>query len=491
MVRRAWLASLAAAVTAASARAEEREQDYYRLVALPVPDGLVLEVGGIALLDDGRPMVCTRMGEVYVVENAYADPPGDVVFHKYAEGLQEPLGLFVHDDGWIYLTQRGELSRMRDVDGDDRVDVIESVCDAWRVGGNYHEYNFGPRLGPEGDFWITTNRPFGDQPFGPVDWRGFALRVTRSGEMVPMACGLRSPAGLERSPWGDMFYTDNQGEWCGASKLAQLVPGSFHGHPFGIGSCADPLWRWPDPGEPPDGVLMPDVPTRIATFQLPAVWFPYDEMGRSPAGFVWDRTGGAFGPFSGQVFVGDQYQASVMRVTLERVNGRWQGACYPFRRRLGCGVIRVAWGADGSLFLGQTDRGWPSLGTNGKGFGLERLVWTRKVPFEVLEMRARPGGFALELTRPVDPRTAARPDSYRLSSYTYLLHSDYGSPEVETRELAVSSASVSDDGRVVELEVEGLRAGYVHELELHGVRSRDGEGLLHPVAYYTLIEIPR
>ena len=35
-----------------------------------------------------------------------------------------------------------------------------------------------------------------------------------------------------------------------------------------------------------------------------------DEMGRSPSGFAWDMSEGKFGPFAGQLFVGDQYDAS-------------------------------------------------------------------------------------------------------------------------------------------------------------------------------------
>jgi hypothetical protein len=40
------------------------------------------------------------------------------------------------------------------------------------------------------------------------------------------------------------------------------------------------------------------------------------------------------------------------------------------------------------------------------------------------------------------------------------------------------------------LVCEGLRAGYVHELHLPGMRSAEGEALLHGEAYYTLNRIP-
>ena len=51
------------------------EDDYYRIVPLPIPEALVLEVSGITLLADGRPLVCNRRGEVFV-------PPRGAVAHS-------------------------------------------------------------------------------------------------------------------------------------------------------------------------------------------------------------------------------------------------------------------------------------------------------------------------------------------------------------------------------------------------------------------------
>lgn len=460
------------------------EEDYYEVISLPAPEGCVLEVGGIALLPDGRPIVCTRRGEMYVVDHAYGDG-SDAKYTLWAEGLQEPLGLLVHD-GWIYTAQRGEVSRMRDVDGDDRMDELETVCDAWHISGNYHEYNFGPRIGPDGRLWITLNKPFGNEPFGRVDWRGFALSIGFDGSWKPVACGLRSPAGIQNSPAGQIFYTDNQGEWCGASKLSHVEPGDFHGHPWGTFSCKLDEWTFPAPAQPPDGRLMPLVPTEVPSFKLPAVWFPYDKMGKSPSGFVWDETQGRFGPFAGQLFVGDQHHAWVMRVSLEEVRGHWQGACYPFRGRLASGVIRVAWGADDSLLVGMSDRGWASKGRSPQG--LQRIRWRERMPFEIRTLSATPDGFLLEFTQPPD-RATLTTEAFRMESYTYELHAAYGSAEMDRADVEVKSIEFPSASSC-RIQVLALRAGYVHELHLSGVLALGGAQLLHPEAYYTLIEIP-
>lgn len=464
-------------------------EDPYRIVPLAQPADLVLEVSGLAVLADGRPVVATRRGEVYLVENAYGREVGPPRYRRFAQGLQEPLGLWVEEDGSLVTAQRGELSRLVDTDGDGRADEVQAISDAWELSGNYHEYTFGPVRDGAGDYWITTNKPFGEEPFGRVDWRGFALRIAPDGRMQPMASGLRSPAGIGRAPSGELFYTDNQGEWCGASKLARLAPGSFHGHPWGLPSCRRPEWVFDQVGELPRRMLVPELASALPSFELPAVWFPYDVMGRSPAGFVWDTSSGRFGPYHGQLFVGDQFQASVLRVFLEQVEGRWQGACFPFRAGFPSGVVRLAWGADGSLLVGMTDRGWGSLGP--RSDGLARLEWTGVTPFDLVAMRAVPGGFELEFSAPLEPRLAADPATYRLSSYTYWHSADYGSPPADERALAVDGAVLSADGSRVRLAARGLRSGYVHELHLGPLRAADGRAPRASRGYYTLVAIPR
>jgi hypothetical protein len=201
-----------------------------------------------------------------------------------------------------------------------------------------------------------------------------------------------------------------------------------------------------------------------------------------------DESGGRFGPFAGQFFLGEFTQAGINRVFLEKVDGEYQGACFPFRSGMACAVLRLAQGTDGSVFAGLTNRGWSSLGT--ASYGLQRLVWTGKTPFEIKEMHALPDGFELVFTQPVNRSSAGDPASYEMSSYTYLYRSSYGSDEILKQQPQVESATVSADGLRVQLKVDGLRELFVHELWANGVRNEHGEPLLHPDAYYTLNRKP-
>ena len=451
-----------------------RERAHYSLVTLPGSDGITLEIGGITFRSDGTPLVCTRRGDVYVVENAYDQPAGDVRYHRFASGLHEPLGLATRrdDDGEAaYLVQRAELTRLRDLDGDGRADRYETFADDWGVSGNYHEFAFGPKFDAEGNAWVTLNIGFcGSLGKSVVPWRGWALKITPDGRTVPVCDGLRSPNGIGFWNDGTPFYVDNQGDYVATNRLSELAPGSWHGHPASL--------RWRDDLETPE-----DRPPR----QPASVWFPYRKMGQSAADIALDTTAGAFGPFAGQFFVGDQTLAKVMRVDLERVGGHWQGACFPFFSGLASGVNRLAFAPDGSLFVGETDRGWASVGR--KRHGLERIVYSGVPPFEILHLRAQPDGFDLEFTADVDPATAGDAAAYALSSYTYDYHPDYGAPEKDTQTLRVVSARATGP-RTARLVVEPLRAGHVHELHADGVRSAAGEPLLHADAYYTLQNIP-
>ncbi|MBS0209359.1 MAG: hypothetical protein JSS27_10420 [Planctomycetes bacterium] len=457
------------------------ENEYYRLITLPIPDDIVLEAGAIELMPGRKLAVSTRRGEVYLVEGAFSDPPSDVKYHRFAAGLHEVLGL-AQKDGVLYAVQRGEVTRLLDTNDDGRADVFETVADGWDISGDYHEYAFGSKFDRKGELWVTLclTGSFSSQ----VKYRGWCVRVSPNGKLTPVCTGIRSPGGMGANAAGDMFYTDNQGPWNGVCSLKVLQTGGFVGHPDGL--------RWydvtgdaagPRPETPESGGRMHLEADKNPALLLPAVWFPYPKMGQSASGVECDTTG-KFGPFKEQMFVADQSHSTVMRVDLEKVDGHYQGACFPFRQGFASGTLGLLFTPDGSLFANGTNRGWGSRGRS--PFALERLVWTGKTPFEILHMRAMPDGFDLEFTEPVEAKTAGDVSSYKLSTYTYIYQKTYGSPEVDATKPTITKAEVSSDGRHVRLFVDGLQRGHVHELHADGVRSAQDQPLLHAEAYYTM-----
>ena len=492
MVKRTLIAAFllaASCVTPALAQPKSSAEDeYYKILPLPIPDELVLEVGGIEMMPDGKVAVATRRGDVYLVDHAFEDPPKKATFTRWATGLHEVLGL-AWRDGWLYAVQRGEVSRLKDSDNDGRADVYETFCDGWGISGDYHEYAIGSRFDPQGNLYVVlclTGSFTSEAPY-----RGWCLKITPEGKAVPFASGIRSPGGIGFNAAGDLFYTDNQGPWNGTSSLKHLVAGAFEGHPVGNKwySIAEKDGMPPAPQEPRSGSRFHLEAEKIKEYVPPACLLPHSKVGQSASGIAFDGSGGKFGPFKGHLFVGDQHHSNLTRVVLEKVDGRYQGVAIPFRSGFGSGIVPVLQAPDGSMLAGGTNRGWGSVGP--KEYALERLVWTGKTPFELYDAKAKPDGFELSFTEPVDKATAADAKSYALETYTYIFQSEYGSPEVDRTKPTVRSATVSDDGLRVRLVVDGLQVGHVHELKLPGVRSAGkNTPLLHPVAYYTLWKIP-
>lgn len=466
----------------------QTENDYYRLSTVPIPENVVLEVGGLESLPDGRLAVATRRGDVWLIENPAGLNGGRANFTRFAQGLHEALGLS-YRDGALYTAQRSELTRLRDTDGDGVADRYETVY-SWPLSGNYHEYSFGPVFSPQGDMIVTLNLAWVGYGDSFVKWRGWMLRVGTDGTMTPFAAGFRSPSSFGYNLEGDLFYAENQGDWVGSGGISHVEKGDFMGNPMGLKWSSEPgspltLQKSdiPDTGEPKF-----EVAKRVPHLKTPAVWFPHGILGISTSAILVDSTRGAFGPFAGQLFVGDEGQSKIMRVYLEKVNGVYQGIVFPFREGFASGVFREVWGKDGSMYVGQTSRGWAATGK--ASFGLQRLVWTGRTPFEAQRVEARPDGFELTFTSPVDRVSAADVASYSVNSFIYKYHHIYGSPVINQAANVIRAAVVSPDGFHVRLVVDSLREGYVHEIKMTGVRSNAGAPLLHDFGYYTLNRIP-
>ena len=461
----------------------EREAEYYRIVEIPVPDPHFIEAGCFATLADERIAVGTRRGDIFVVDGLSEMYPKPV-FHKFASGFDELLGL-AEREGDLYATHATEITRVRDSNQDGRADLFETVNDSWGF-ANYHEFALGSKFDPEGNLYVALGLSKSYHSWAL--FRGWALKITPEGKAIPIASGLRSPLGVGDNGHGAMIYAESQGPWNGACSLKHLKEGGFMGHPISYNWYEFAPNMGPQPVEPNTPSRMETERARVKELVPYAVVFPFRRMGRSISGFVVDKSEGKFGPFAGQIFIGDYTLSLVMRATMEEVNGVWQGACYPFREGLSTGILNCHFTPNGQLLTGGTNRGWPVRGS--KKNVLERLDWTGKVPFELKEVKAQPDGFLFTFTKPVELASASKGENYEMGTFTHIYRAGYGSPEVDQTTPKVSQAIVSQDGLEVRLVVDGMVKGHVHEFEFGAVRSKDGEELLHQHAYYTLNEIP-
>ena len=161
-----------------------KQEDYYKVIPVPIPEEIVLEAGGLEFMPDGKLAVSTRRGDIYMVSNALDDESGNETFSLWARGLHEVLGL-AYADGWLYATQRPEITRIKDTNQDGRADLFETVSDGWGISGDYHEYAFGSKFDPEGNMWVVLclTGSFSSK----VPYRGWCVRVSKDGKMIPTA----------------------------------------------------------------------------------------------------------------------------------------------------------------------------------------------------------------------------------------------------------------------------------------------------------------
>jgi len=461
-------------------------------------------------MPDGNLAIATRRGDVYIVENPTSPKP---YFRKFASGLHELLGI-AYKNGSLYVAQRGELTRLQDANMDGKADIFETIY-AWPLSGNYHEYSYGPKIAPDGSFYVTLNLGFGDVWWSGtsfVPWRGWALHIFEDGRMEPWATGLRSPCGISMID-GELFYTDNQGDWMGSGSIMPVKKGAFLGNPGGlvwtnmpnsplkltqeaIFSKVNPRIEFSEDGRraKPENIekesfkTLADIKKEVPELQMPTVWLPHGVLGISNSEIV-KIPKGVFGPFEEQLLVGDQGQSKISRVFMEKVKGELQGCAWDFRSGFQSGVLRMSWANDGSLFVGETNRGWGSAGEANEG--MQRLYWNSFMPFEMKTVKAMPDGFEIEFTKPIDKKKATNLSSYLVESFNYKYTPVYGSPPVNLKKCPVKGVKVSEDGLTVRIIVGDLRQYYIHKISLDGIRDQDSSySLVHSTAYYTLNNIP-
>jgi WD40 repeat protein len=471
---------------------EDKIDNFYTVEDIALPDGLTPEIGGLDFLPDGRLAAVFHRGEVMLYD------PETKEWTLFAEGLHDPLGVQALSNAELLIMQRPELTRITDTDGDDKADTYMTVTDDFGMSGNYHEFAFGPAPDGEGNYFIALNcassgagiwdelrgafNPNGRQGrmYSSVPYRGWVLKLTKEGELQPWASGFRSPDGVGLDLEGNLFVTDNQGDWLGTSKLYHVEKGKHYGQVSSLAWTAGWNEKYGvDPHTLP-------VETLDSMRTRAAVLFPHNLMSNSPTQPLVIPENVHFGPFAGQLLVGEMDYPRIMRVMLEEVKGEMQGACVSFMDSTGLSIgnHRMVFAPDGSLWVGSTAYVW-------KGDqGMQRIVFNGGTPMDVLRMNVQNNGFDLTFTRPVKQELAARADNYKFQRYYYKYHSDYGSPRMDEQPVGVRNVQISEDGKTVSLELDEMIPGYVYDLEIDTLASEKGARLDNRRIFYTLNNLP-
>jgi len=314
--------------------------------------------------------------------------------------------------------------------------------------------------------------------YSAVSYRGWVMKVKPDGTTIPWASGFRSPNGLELDDNGNLFVTDNQGDWLGTSKLYHVEKGHFYGHASSL--------VWKKGFKDLDPLNLP-VPVLNAMRTKAIVQFPYGFFVNSPTQPLIDRTGGKFGPFTGQMFVGEMNHKRIVRVMLDKVRGEFQGACVSFIDSTGLdiGNNRLAFSPSGDLWVGQTDHGWPG------DQGIQKISWTGSMPMEVYDMNIIQNGFELTFTKPVNPVAAKNSENYVFKRYFYKYHRKYGSARYGKQKIKVADVTISDDHKKVNVILNSLVPDFIYDLTIGRITSEQGDSLIHHHLYYTVNSVKK
>src|SRR5690606_12070971 len=141
-----------------------------------------------------------------------------------------------------------------------------------------------------------------------------------------------------------------------------------------------------------------------------AVLFPHNIMANSPTEPITILTD-QFGPFKGQLLVGEMNHQRIVRVMMEEVGGQLQGASVAFidGGELRKGNNRLAFGPDGALWVGQNASGWAGSS------GIQKIKFTGKTPVDIQNINITEDGFKLSFTADMDKTALENPEIGRAS----------------------------------------------------------------------------
>lgn len=469
----------------------------YAVEEIPMPKGVAPEIGGLDFTPGGKLVVVTRRSGIL-----RARPVKDASQFAWEvfsdQSLHNANGVLVLDENRMLVSQMPELTQVSDTDGDGVADEYRNLA-SFNLSGAYHEVTAGPVSDGKGGYFIAMNTASysgftfvhtrGEfsavgrrgRNFSSVPYRGWILHLDAAGRVEPWAKGFRSPNGIGTDAEGNLWVTDNQGDFRSTNPLYHVEKGGFYGHPSSMvwdpefvksDAKRDPL---KEPMEALDAARVPEAvafPTGSRVRRRSRWWIRRRGASvrlRADAG---GRCGGtADHPCDGGE--GERDVAGGVRRFLfrERAAQRVQSA----------GVFTGRHGA----VCGTDD-----AGVGGCDGGVAAHCVSRGRVFEVLRMHLVADGFELEFTEPVDAGAGDAPQAFGTEVYGYKYSSSYGSPEEGTQRVMPTAVQWSADRRSVHLVYAGMQAHRVYRVTFQGVAS-GGQALGHTMVAYTLNTLAR
>ena len=445
---------------------------------------------------DGRLLACTLAGQVYLI-NDQGVQFGKPTYRVCVDGLSAPYGIVAgeetgEDDAATMdvATKQGVLRLA--YGREPKISIASIVASGWGCTADYHDWAVG--LVPTGNGEYYLGLPCQQDERSPLGakLRGTVIKLNPKPKnfddrqrytIEPLSTGHRFPMGLAVNHDGDLFVTDNQGNYNPFNELNHVRKGAF----FGFVNAIDKKnkdYKPPPLTEP--AINIPHPWTRSVN----GICFLY-----TPEKLRKETGKDAFGPLEGQL-VGCEYDTRrLIRMSLQKIGETYQGCAYPLSREPSSpekgflGPIVCAVSPRGELYVGSIrESGW------GAGNNVGEIVKIKfepeKLPCGIAEVKAVKGGFDIDFLREVDAKKAAEIASYSISSYRRISTPAYGGPDMDRRIEKIDSVELSVDRHRVTVHLPELRTGgFVYEIQLKNLAPGDAE-FFPAEAYFTLHGVP-
>lgn len=437
-----------------------------------------------------RLVVASLEGRVWSACDANGDGWLDAA-RPISEELASPYGVVAHrgeeESLYVDVITKDALYRLWDDERGAR--KMERLAGGWGHTDDYHDWAVG-LLEDHGKYTIALPCQQDGRSAEAAKFRGQVLEIDANRNrqerlhdplsgLTALSSGHRFPMGIAKNKAGDLFVTDNQGNYNPFNELNHVQP-SKH---FGFINALDKNKERP-PLTPPainiphpwtrsvNGICFLETPARLAKKQL-------------------------WGPFEGQL-IGCEYDTRrLIRMSLQKVGDTYQGACYPFsveKPKEGDGLlgpISCAISPNGELYIGSIrDSGWGGGPNIGEVVRIDPPKSGDALPSGIAEVTASDAGFTIRFTQAVDAQLAADAASYSVESYMRVSTPAYGGPDQDRRAEKITQVELAPDQRSVLLKFKELRpGGYVYEFHLKNLATGDRE-FFPAEAYYTLNVLP-
>lgn len=393
-----------------------------------------------------------------------------------ADGLAAPYGIQAGADYVDVVAKYGllRLSRNEKTGANE----CRTIANGWGYTSDYHDWAVGLPRDAAGNYYLALPCFQDNRADAAKQLRGSVLKLTpaiynifqphRMYDVKILTHGHRFPMGMALNAAGELFVTDNQGNYNPFNELNHVQPGKHFG--------------FVNKGQEKPKELTPP------TVDIPHPWT------RSVNGICFlDTPRGLpakhFGPLEGQL-VGCEYDTRrLIRMSLQKVEGEYQGGAYPLTmpapvEEAPLGPICCEVSPAGELFVGSLrDSGWGAANNIGEVIRIQ--VDPTKLGHGLAEMRAVAGGFELHFFSPVEKNLAEQIESYSLSSYRRESTPAYGGNDLDRRTEKIAAVTLDASRRVVKLALDELRPGHVYELRLKSLAPA-GEIFFPAEAHYTL-----